>query len=117
MTEDLRGFERSLPIALLRARESTKRLFKPHVDAASLTLPQWRVIRALAEGDGRRLTLRLTEKGAVIFEQIAPVSELIYQDLEDRFGADRLASLLSELRALREVADNLSVTNVKPPSN
>ena len=44
----LRGFERSLPIALLRAREATMRLFKPHVDAAGLTLPQWRVIRALA---------------------------------------------------------------------
>lgn len=55
---DLRGFERSLPIALLRAREATMRLFKPHVDAAGLTLEQWRVIRALAEGgqlDARQL--------------------------------------------------------------
>lgn len=47
--ETLRGFERSLPIALLRAREATMRLFKPHVDSCGLTLPQWRVIRALAD--------------------------------------------------------------------
>lgn len=45
----LRGFERSLPIALLRAREATMRRFKPHVDAHGLTLQQWRVIRALAD--------------------------------------------------------------------
>jgi len=40
-----------LPIALLRAREATMRKFKPHVDALGLSLPQWRVIRALAEND------------------------------------------------------------------
>ena len=45
----LRGFERSLPIALLRAREATMRRFKPHVDAHGLTIQQWRVIRALAD--------------------------------------------------------------------
>ncbi|WP_118136653.1 homoprotocatechuate degradation operon regulator HpaR [Oceanicella sp. SM1341] len=44
-----RRFERALPIALLRAREATMRLFKPHVDANNLSLPQWRVLRALAE--------------------------------------------------------------------
>ncbi|QIE57357.1 homoprotocatechuate degradation operon regulator HpaR [Pikeienuella piscinae] len=45
----LRQFEKSLPIALLRAREATMRRFKPHVDAHGLTIQQWRVIRALAD--------------------------------------------------------------------
>lgn len=142
----MRGFERSLPIALLRAREATMRLFKPSVDAAGLTLPQWRVIRALAEGgvadaaelaercailppslsriiaaleergmiardraeeDGRRLSLRLTERGAALFKGIAPKSEAVYLTLESRFGAARLAALLGELEALREAAETL----------
>ncbi|QRN79090.1 MAG: homoprotocatechuate degradation operon regulator HpaR [Nocardiopsis sp. BM-2018] len=45
-----RRFDQSLPIALLRAREASARLFKPHIDRYDLTMPQWRVIRALAEG-------------------------------------------------------------------
>lgn len=57
----LRGYESALPIALLRAREATMRRFKPHVDLQGLTLPQWRVIRALADGgaqDARTLAHR-----------------------------------------------------------
>lgn len=48
-SEPLRGYERSLPIALLRAREATMRKFKPHVDSHNLTLQQWRIVRALAD--------------------------------------------------------------------
>ncbi|MFV0472864.1 MAG: homoprotocatechuate degradation operon regulator HpaR [Pikeienuella sp.] len=57
----LRHFERSLPIALLRAREATMRRFKPHVDAHGLTIQQWRVIRALADSgplDSKTLSVR-----------------------------------------------------------
>jgi homoprotocatechuate degradation regulator HpaR len=57
MTKSLRGIDQALPIALLRAREATMRKFKPHVDAMGLSMPQWRVIRALAEND----TLPATE--------------------------------------------------------
>jgi homoprotocatechuate degradation regulator HpaR len=52
----LRGIKQSLPISLLRARESTMRLFKPHVDSENLSLPQWRVVRALAEGGAHDAT-------------------------------------------------------------
>lgn len=51
MTQQLRGYEHALPIALLRAREATMRKFKPQVDALGLTMQQWRVIRALAENE------------------------------------------------------------------
>jgi len=44
-------YERSLTVALLRAREATMRRFKRHADAHDLTLPQWRVLRALADGE------------------------------------------------------------------
>ncbi|SDX49351.1 homoprotocatechuate degradation operon regulator HpaR [Roseicitreum antarcticum] len=45
----LRGFEQSLPIALLRARDVTSRRFKPYLDDHDLTMPQWSVMRALAD--------------------------------------------------------------------
>lgn len=44
-------YERSLTVALLRAREATMRRFKRFADAHDLTLPQWRVLRALADGE------------------------------------------------------------------
>lgn len=47
----LRKFEKSLPIALLRSREATTRLFKPFIESHDLTMPQWRVLRALADAD------------------------------------------------------------------
>ena len=43
-------YERSLTVALLRARESTMRRFKKYSDASDLSPPQWRVLRALADG-------------------------------------------------------------------
>lgn len=49
--KDLRKFEKSLPISLLRTREVTTRLFKPFIDSHDLTMPQWRVLRALAEAE------------------------------------------------------------------
>lgn len=44
------NYEESLSITLLRAREAAMRCFKPVMDRRGLTPPQWRVIRALAEG-------------------------------------------------------------------
>ena len=44
-------YERSLTVALLRARETTMRRFKRFADAHKLTLQQWRVLRALADGE------------------------------------------------------------------
>lgn len=80
MTETpMRSYDRSLPIGLLRAREATMRLFKPHMDAAGLTLPQWRVIRALAE-DGEHDASDLAEQCAVL----PPSLSRILASLEER---------------------------------
>ncbi|MGC4028803.1 MAG: homoprotocatechuate degradation operon regulator HpaR [Steroidobacteraceae bacterium] len=43
----MRSFDRSLPMALLRAREAAMGLFRPQLKACGLTEQQWRVIRAL----------------------------------------------------------------------
>lgn len=74
-----RPYDRSLPIALLRAREATMRLFKPHLDAEGLSLPQWRVVRALAEA-GALDAGTLAERCAVL----APSLTRILDALEAR---------------------------------
>ena len=47
--EVLRRFSRSLPMALLRARESVMERFRPNLKEHKLTEQQWRVLRALFE--------------------------------------------------------------------
>jgi len=50
-TTHLRDFERSLPMELLKARESAMARFRPMLRDHGLTEQQWRVIRALAALD------------------------------------------------------------------
>ncbi|MEX2519202.1 MAG: homoprotocatechuate degradation operon regulator HpaR [Paracoccaceae bacterium] len=147
---DLRGFEQSLPIALLRAREATMRRFKPHVDGHGLTIQQWRVVRALADAgpldskalssrcvimapsltrifraleskglireepsaDARRHVVGLTKAGRTLYNRMSKTSEAIYREIEEAFGAHRMAQLLTLLRDLRETADAL---DARPP--
>ena len=45
----MRALDRSLPMALLRARESVMAFFRPELNAAGLTEQQWRIIRILHE--------------------------------------------------------------------
>jgi homoprotocatechuate degradation regulator HpaR len=155
INKNLRGFEQSLPIALLRARESTTRRFKPHIDSNDLTMPQWRVIRALADAgpldaktvaercvilppsltrifraltakgltqtvqssDARRHTVDLTAAGHALFKEVGAMSEVIYGQLEDAFGRERMIELLSLLTQLRETADALPANPLQiPPS-
>ena len=48
----LRGFDRSLPMALLKAREAVMKKFVPALREHNLSPQQWRVIRAVHEQDG-----------------------------------------------------------------
>ena len=47
----IRGFDRSLPMALMRAREAVMRHFRPSLAEHDLTEQQWRVLRALEDAD------------------------------------------------------------------
>lgn len=47
----LRPFDQSLPMALMRARESVMRHFRPVLAEHDLTEQQWRVLRALRDAD------------------------------------------------------------------
>lgn len=48
-TVQMRKYEESLPLKLLKAREVTMNFFRPVLQEIPLTEQQWRVIRALAE--------------------------------------------------------------------
>lgn len=144
----LRGFDRSLPMVLLRSRESAMGLFRPLLGENSLTEQQWRVLRALAsspapmdageladttcllapslsrilvalerrslitretpEHDRRRSIISLSGPGREVVADIAPHSEMIYEQLEDEFGAERLQALISELDALTEIGSSVA---------
>jgi len=47
----MRPFERSLPMALMRAREAVMARFRPILAEHGLTEQQWRVLRALRDAD------------------------------------------------------------------
>jgi homoprotocatechuate degradation regulator HpaR len=46
---EIRSFGRSLPMLLMRARESVMQRFRPHLRSHDITEQQWRILRVLAE--------------------------------------------------------------------
>ncbi|WP_298364249.1 homoprotocatechuate degradation operon regulator HpaR [Azospirillum sp.] len=48
---EIRAFKRSLPMALLKAREAVMSRFRPTLHAHDLTEQQWRVLRALTTAE------------------------------------------------------------------
>ena len=75
----MREFSRSLPMALLRARESVMRHFRPSLRAYDLTEQQWRILRALQSVDD----IEVTELARAAF-LLGPSLSRILRDLEAR---------------------------------
>lgn len=75
----MRDFSRSLPMALLRARESVMKQFRPSLRAHGLTEQQWRILRALAAIDA----IEVTELAHTAF-LLGPSLSRILRDLEQR---------------------------------
>jgi homoprotocatechuate degradation regulator HpaR len=132
---------RTLPMALLRAREVVMARFRPMLARRDVTEQQWRVLRVLNEagpleatelaeranvlapsltrmlktleqrdfitrhrvdGDGRRAALAIAPAGLALIEELAPERHAIYQDIERRYGKERLTRLLDLLEELIE---------------
>ena len=77
--KDLRGFNRSLPMSLLRAREAVMKKFMPSLKEHSLSSQQWRVIRALEDEDGLDIS-ELSERCQLLM----PSLSRIIRNLESR---------------------------------
>ena len=75
----MRDFSRSLPMSLLRARESVMRHFRPSLRAHGLTEQQWRILRALAAHND----IEVTELARVAC-LLGPSLSRILRDLEMR---------------------------------
>ena len=75
----MREFSRSLPMALLRAREAVMRQFRPSLRRHGLTEQQWRILRALAAVE----EIEVTELARTAF-LLGPSLSRILRDLEAR---------------------------------
>jgi len=86
MTEQLRDFQKNLPMALLKARETIMSHFRPIMRAHDITEQQWRVIRALHGVDGMEPTA-LADKTMLLM----PSLTRILKSLEERNLVKRFA--------------------------
>lgn len=88
----LRDFSQSLPMSLLRARESVMRQFRPHLRKFGLTEQQWRILRALSSAESMEVS-QLAETTFLL----GPSLSRILKDLDKR-GVLRRKSSDSDLR-------------------
>lgn len=77
--DNMRDFNRSLPMSLLRAREAVMTTFIPHLRKEGLSPQQWRVIRSLEQEDG--LSISEISKRCHLLK---PSMSRIVQNLESR---------------------------------
>ena len=75
----MRAFSESLPMALLRTRESVMCLFRPGLRGRGVTEQQWRILRALAHSG----PMEVTELAKATF-LLAPSLSRILPDMEKR---------------------------------
>ncbi len=97
----LRGFERSLPMALLRAREAVMKKFLPALREHELSAQQWRVIRALNEVSA----LDISELAERCF-LLKPSLSRILQNLEQRALIRRVQSTQDNRRSLISLTED-----------
>ena len=106
----MRDFAHSLPMALLQARESAMRRFRPMLRRHGLTEQQWRVIRGLAEVDSIEVS-ELADRCLLL----APSLTRILQHLEtnryvkrSRVQTDQRRSVISLTREGRRLFEEVA---------
>jgi homoprotocatechuate degradation regulator HpaR len=109
----MREFSRSLPMSLLRARESVMRQFRPSLRDHGLTEQQWRILRALASVD----TIEVTQLARVAF-LLGPSLSRILRDLEARHLIERRVAKADQRRGLVSIsAKGLKLIETVAPSS
>ena len=99
-TATLRGFDESLPMALMRAREAVMRRFRPLLAEHDLTEQQWRVLRALADADAPVTAGDLAERTFLL----GPSLSRILANLTDRRLVTRTTDTDDARRAVLAVS-------------
>lgn len=109
----MRGFSRSLPMALLRAREAVMRQFRPSLRNHGLTEQQWRILRALTAVEA----IEVTELAHVAF-LLGPSLSRILRDLEARRLIERKAAKADLRRAVVSIsAKGLKLVEAVAPTS
>jgi homoprotocatechuate degradation regulator HpaR len=109
----MRDFSRSLPMALLRARESVMRHFRPSLRAHGLTEQQWRILRALASIDD----IEVTELARLAY-LLGPSLSRILRDLETRRLIERRVVKADLRRSMVSItANGLRLIKAVAPSS
>ena len=109
----MREFDRSLPMALLRAREAVMRKFTPALREHGLSAQQWRVIRVLVEEDALDAS-ELAERCALLLPSLSRILQNLHRrGLIDRQvdADDQRRTLISITPAGRELFATLSPLN------
>lgn len=103
--ESLRDFSRSLPMALLRAREAVMERFRPSLRAHDLTDQQWRVLRALFD-HGQKDLGELAEMCCLLKPSITRIirtmetRELLKKQADNKDQRRTIVSITSDGRKL-----------------
>jgi len=88
MANELRDFQKNLPMALLRARETVMSHFRPIMREHDITEQQWRVIRALYDSDGLEATA-LAQKTMLLMPSLTRILKTLEeQKLVKRFAVE-----------------------------
>ena len=109
----MRRFRRSLPMALLRAREAVMKTFTPALRAHGLSAQQWRVIRVLVEEDALDAT-EIADRTALLMPSVSRILQNLHKrGLVDRQSAndDGRRTLVSVTRRGRKLFETLSPIN------
>ncbi len=85
---DLRDFTKSLPMALLKARESVMDYFRPLLREHNVSEQQWRVIRALRDREGADAT-QLSKTCLILTPSLTRIIKMLEQrGLVERFAVE-----------------------------
>ena len=109
----MRQFDRSLPMALLRAREAVMKKFSPALKEHDLSPQQWRVIRVLVEEDALDAT-EIAERCALLMPSLSRILQNLHKrGLVSRKTAsnDQRRSIVSITSAGRRLFKTLSPIN------
>ena len=109
----MRQFDRSLPMALLRAREAVMKKFSPALREHGLSPQQWRVIRVLVEEEALDAT-EIAERCALLMPSLSRILQNLHgRGLVDRKTAseDQRRSMVSITSLGRQLFEALSPIN------
>ncbi len=109
----MRGFERSLPMSLLRAREAVMKKFSPALKEHGLSPQQWRVIRVLVEAPELDAS-EIADRCALLMPSLSRILQNLHKrGLVDRKtdAGDQRRSMISITPRGRALFDTLSPIN------